>query len=107
MKVVALALVVVCTGFGVRSIVYWGSRPFDSEDVVDHLLYGLYVTGRAGLWFAFAGLFGIYAFAEIRGHALVDVTAFRWYVLVFVGLGLMQLLAGWFLGRRGTGGAGE
>ena len=77
------------------------SRPFEGTDVVDHLLYALYLTGRIGLWFAFAGLFLIYASIEVQGRAaLDDLEEFRWYLLVPLVLAAMQLLGGWFLGRR-------
>ena len=56
---------------GVRAIWYWSRRPFEGTDVVDHLLYALYLTGRIGLWFAFAGLFLIYASIEVQGLAEV------------------------------------
>ena len=58
---------------GLRAIWYWSRRPFEGTDVVDHLLYALYLTGRIGLWFAFAGFFLIYA--SIRSRA-----ARRWTI---------------------------
>ena len=50
------------TGFGVRSLWYWARRPFGSTAIRDQLLYAVYRTGRVGLWFAFAGLFYLFAF---------------------------------------------
>jgi hypothetical protein len=100
---------------GIRSVIYHARRPFDSTDIRDQLLYALYLTGRVGMWFAFAGLFLIFAFAGttdpvtgIRapstGQVYVDdVSRYRAYVIVFAVLGAMQLLAGWFLGHRGGG----
>jgi hypothetical protein len=80
---------------GVRAIWYWSRRPFEGTDVVDHLLYALYLTGRIGLWFAFAGLFLIYASIEVQGRAaLDDLEEFRWYLLVPLVLAAMQLLGG-------------
>jgi hypothetical protein len=91
----------VFTLLGIRSVFHWASRPFDSEDPVDHLLYALYVAGRAGLWFAFAGLFAIYGVTGGAGQGFVDsANDYRWYVMVFAGLGALQFVAGWFLGRR-------
>jgi hypothetical protein len=52
---------------GLRAIWYWSRRPFEGTDVVDHLLYSLYLTGRIGLWFAFAGFFLIYASIQVQG----------------------------------------
>jgi cytochrome bd-type quinol oxidase subunit 1 len=86
---------------GIRSLVYWARRPFEGRDPVDHALYALYLTGRVGLWFAFAGAFALFASITTRGQAFVDdVRGYRWYLLVFVILGVIQLVAGWFLGRR-------
>ena len=69
--------------------------------MVDHLLYALYLTGRIGLWFAFAGFFFIYASIEVQGRAALDeVEDWRWYLMVPLILGVMQLIGGWFLGRR-------
>jgi len=43
----------------------------------------------------------IYASIDVQGRAaLDDLQAFRWYLLVPLVLGVMQLLGGWFLGRR-------
>jgi hypothetical protein len=98
---------------GVRSVIYHARRPFDSTDVRDQLLYALYLTGRVGMWFAFAGMFVIFAFAGASdpvtgvrvpstGQVYVDdVSRYRAYVLVFAVLGAMQLLGSWFLGHRG------
>jgi hypothetical protein len=106
--VVALAL----AALGVRSLVYWLRRPFDSNDPRDHALYALYLTGRVGLWFAFAGMFALFAFAgttdpitgervAARGRAFIDAADdYAWYLLVPVVLAAAQFAGGWFLGRR-------
>jgi hypothetical protein len=115
MRGVELAIAVVLAAFGVRSIVFWSRRPFGSRDARDHLLFALYVMGRAGLWFAFAGMFLLFASAgtsdpvtgeqlHAPGQAFIDaVEEYRWYVLVPVTLAAIQLVAGWFLGRRAEG----
>ena len=112
---VALAL----TAFGIRSAVYWARRPFESTAIRDQLLYAVYLTGRVGMWFAFAGLFYLFAFvgttdpvtgqrAPSTGQVYVDdVSRYRWYVIVFAVLGAMQLLAGWFLGHGGSADHGD
>jgi hypothetical protein len=100
MKVLDLVVASVFLALGIRSVIYWGSRTFEGGDVRDHVLYGLYVTGRAGLWLAFAGLFGLMAIVDGKGRSAVDLQRHGWYLLVFLGLAVMQLLAGWFLGRR-------
>jgi hypothetical protein len=89
---------------GLRSLWAWSRRPFEGTDVRDHLLYALYVTGRAGLWFSFAGFFLISATTGVEGRAAADeLSRFRWYVLVPIALAALQLVAGYFLGRRPSG----
>ena len=101
----AIALVLILGG--VRSLWYWGRRPFEGTDVVDHVLYALYLTGRIGLWFAVAGFFLIYASVDVQGRAALDeLERYRWYLMVPLGLAAMQLAAGWFLGRRGSADGG-
>jgi hypothetical protein len=86
---------------GLRSLWVWSRRRFEGTDVTDHLLYALYLTGRVGLWFSLAGFFAIYAMVDASGQSL---RSYRWYGLVPLLLAGMQLLAGWFLGRRQPGG---
>jgi hypothetical protein len=101
MKAFEIAMVVVFTALGVRSLVYWGRRPFDSRDPRDHLLFGLFVMGRAGLWFALGGLFLLYALTDTQGRAFVDdVRRYEWFALVFAILAAAQFLGGYLLGRR-------
>jgi len=91
---------------GLRSLWTWSRRGFEGADVVDHLLYALFVTGRVGLWFSLAGFFLISASIDVRGRAALDeLEAFRWYLIVPLVLASVQLLAGWFLGRREPGGS--
>jgi hypothetical protein len=100
-KAFEVAMVVVCVAGGVRSLWVWVRRPFRGEDVVDHLLYAMYLTGRVGLWFAFAGLFGIFYSVDTQGRAFTDdANGYRWYLLVLIGLSAMQLVGGQLLGRR-------
>jgi len=106
-RFVELALAAVFVVLGVRSLWKWTRRGYVGADVSDHALYALFVTGRVGLWFSVAGLFLIYAFAsvDLRGRAWVDeVETYRWYLVVPLVLAAMQVLAGWFLGRRSPGG---
>jgi hypothetical protein len=101
-RAVELAVAIVFIAGGLRSIWVWGRRPFQGTDVVDHILYALYLTGRIGLWFAFAGFFLIYASIDVQGRAALDELArYRWYLIVPLALAAIQLGAGWFLGRRG------
>ncbi len=103
MRAFEIAMVAVLTAGGVRSLWAWSRRHFESADVVDQLLYALYVTGRIGLWFAFAGFFLISALIDATGRAFLDeFRRYRWYVMVPIGLSALQLLAGLALGRRST-----
>ena len=86
---------------GLRSLRAWSRRRFEGADVVDHLLYALYLTGRIGLWFAIAGFFLISASIDARGRpALDELTPYRWYLMVPLLLAALQLVAGYVLGRR-------
>jgi hypothetical protein len=85
---------------GLRSLWIWSRRRFEGAHVADHMLYALYVTGRVGLWFAFAGLFLIYSLTSVDGKPTSDLARFRWYFMVPIGLAVVQLLAGFALGRR-------
>lgn len=99
--VVDLVIAALFALVGLRSLWTWARRGFESADVADHLLYALYVTGRVGLWFAFAGFFLIYASIDATGRpGLDEVAAYRWYLAVPLALAALQLVAGWFLGRR-------
>lgn len=101
MKVFEIAMLVLFGALGVRSLIYWARRPFDSGDPRDHLLFATFVTGRVGLWFAVAGLFLLYSLTSTQGRAFVDdVKQYDWFIMVFMGLAVMQLLGGYFLGRR-------
>lgn len=88
----------------------WRQR-FEAADLADHLLYAMYLTGRIGIWFAFAGLFALIAAIDAEGRALIDEFArYRWYFMVPVALAAMQFVGGQLLGRRfprGSGGGGE
>jgi hypothetical protein len=69
----------------------WLRTDFDAASVGERLLFTLHAAARAGMWFAFAGLF--------VGDAVVDESQdLRWYVLVPIGLAGVQLLSGLALG---------
>ena len=106
MRGAELGIALVVTALGVRSAVHWARLPFASTAVADQALYALYRTGRVGLWFAFAGLFWLFAFARgttSTGQPITrDVSQYSWFVLLFAALAVMQLLGGWFLGHRGS-----
>jgi hypothetical protein len=111
-RTVEFLLAIGLAAMGVRSLVYWLRRPFDSTDPVDHLLFAAFVVGRAGLWFAFAGELLLSLTlrnpdprgngAYLAGRAFADEFRLRfwWYPLVILGFLILQFLAGFFLGRR-------
>jgi len=95
-------MAVILAALGVRSLWIWARRPFEGTDLVDHLLYALFLTGRIGLWFAFSGLFVIYATNDAQGRAFIDESRdVRWYAAVLLVLSAAQFVAGQILGRRG------
>ena len=101
MKLVEIILAVALAAGGVRSLIVWMGRRIDDADTKDHLLYAAFVTGRVGLWFAFAGLFALYAASDAQGRAAADeLGEFRWYAVVLLVLAAVQLVAGYFLSRR-------
>ena len=101
MRIFEMALAVVFALVGIRSLVKWASRRFEAVDATDHALWALFVTGRAGLWFAFAGFFAIYATVEAPGRpGLDELEQYRWYLIVPLLLATFQFVGGWFLGRR-------
>lgn len=104
MRVLEVGLAALLAAGGVRSLWRWAGTPFDSTDALDHVWFALYRTGRAGLWFAFSGLFAISASIDAEGRAFVDeFERFRWYALVPLGLAGVQLLAATVLRGRGSG----
>ncbi len=101
MKGIEIALVGLFAALGIRSLVHWTRRPFESRDARDHLLFAMFVTGRVGLWLSLSGLFVLYALTNTQGRAFTDdVRTYDWYIMVFVVLAVMQLIGGYFLGRR-------
>jgi hypothetical protein len=101
MRVVELTIAGLLIVAGLRSLWAWSRRRFEGTDVIDHLLYALYLTGRIGLWFAVAGFFLISASIDAQGQpALDELERFRWYVMVPLVLAVLQLVSGYVLGRR-------
>lgn len=100
MTVVELVMAGILAVAGVRSLWTWIGRTFSAASAMEHIAYALHITGRVGLWFAFAGFFA--------GYALVDEPQrFGWYVLVPVALAGVQLLTGLFLSRSSASREGE
>jgi hypothetical protein len=98
-----LVIAVVFAALAVRSAVYWLRHRVQTEDTADELLFALFVTGRVGTWLLAAGLFVLFGSISVRGRAYTDEgRQYAWLFIVFLFLGAMQLLAGWFLGARGS-----
>lgn len=101
MRVIELVIAGLFVLAGLRSLRAWSRRRFEGTDVIDHLLYALYLTGRIGLWFAVAGFFLISASINARGQPALDEFApYRWYFIVPLLLAALQLMAGYVLWRR-------
>lgn len=77
---------------GIRSLVIWSGRAFESTALRDQVLFALHRTGRIGLWFALAGFFLGYALLE-------EPQDFRWYFLVPLALAALQLVTSVLLAR--------
>jgi hypothetical protein len=102
-KALEVGLVICFTLGGIRSIVFWAARPFESDDVGDQLLYAAFRAARIGSWFAFAGLFLIYATSDEVDLA-AQTQRFSWYLGIVLFLAATQFVTGWILGRRTPGG---
>lgn len=100
MRAFEIAVAALLALLGVRSLVVWARRPFASRALGDHVLYALWVLGRAGLWFAIAGVFAISASIHVQGRAFVDQwNDYRWYFMVPLGCAVIQAVSGYALGR--------
>jgi hypothetical protein len=92
MRIGAIVLAVLFGLLGVRSAVRWSSVRFEAETSLDHLLYSIHVAARTCVWFALAGVF--------VGFAVLDEPErFRWFIMVPIGLGAVQLLSALALWR--------
>lgn len=101
MRYLEITVAAVFFAMGIRSLIYWIRRPFEGGDTTDQLLFSLFVTGRVAIWFAFGGVFLIYAWVGTRGQAFLDdVADFSWYVLVILALAALQFVTTFLLGRR-------
>ena len=109
MSVPELLLAIAFFSLGVRSAVWWLRRPFETDDVRDHLLFAAYLTGRVGLWFAVSAFFLLLALdrptrlgvgAASDGGFGSDAYHARWFVLVFLALAALKFVASHFLANR-------
>ena len=100
MNVFELVVAGVLIVFGLRSLVRWMGRSFESTSMKEQLLYLLHVTARVGMWFAVAAVFA--------GYALLDEPQrLRDYLLLLIALPAVQLLTGFALWRSPTAETGE
>ncbi len=109
MRVFEAAVAAACAALCARSVYHWLRRPLDSIDPRDHLLFALFVLTRAGSWLLVAGWFWVSATMRdpdtgdiVQGRAVLDGLRdrFVWIPAVFIAALAINLLAGWFLGRR-------
>jgi hypothetical protein len=100
-KVFEIVVASILALLGVRSLLYWIRRPFESRSTRDQILYGLWIFSRAGLWFAVAGIFAISAAIPYEGRAFLDEwnRSYRWYILVPIGCAALQAVTSFALGR--------
>ena len=82
----------ILAALGLRSLVVWMGRPFESRSFRDHVLYALFRTGRVGVWLSLAATFFVYAFSTQDR----DV---RWMVIVPIALAAVSTLSAFALGR--------
>jgi hypothetical protein len=95
-NVVEMVVASVLAVVGLRSLVVWGRRPFESRSLRDQLLYALFRTGRIGVWFALAGIFFAYAIGK-------NDQSLRALVLVPIALAALSAWCGYALGRPPDG----
>jgi hypothetical protein len=99
-NVVEIVVASILALVGLRTLVVWSRRPFESRAIADHVLYALWIVAKAGLWFALAGVFVISATIHHQGRAFLDDwSSYRWYVLVPIGCAVVQALTAYALGR--------
>lgn len=102
MRVFEYVLAGVFFALGVRSLVHWLRRPFESRRPRDVTLYALWIFSRAGLWFAVSGVFVISASITETGRAFRDEwSRYSWYILVPLGLAAVQAITAYLLGLGG------
>ena len=105
MNAIELVAAVVFAGLAVRSARYWAKHRFGAKDAVDDALFALFVTGRVGTWVLACVLFILFGTITARGRGYADEAGqYSWLFVVFLALGAMQLIAGWFLGARAASG---
>jgi len=86
-----------------RSAIHWHRHRVAGRDTADDLLFAAFVTGRVGTWLAAAGICVLFGTINAQGRAFTDeASQYAWLVIVFLGLGAIQLVAAWFLSARGA-----
>ena len=104
MRAFEIAAALIFAGLGVRSLVHWVRRPYESTRASDLALYAAFVTGRVGMWLVLATAFTLYALTGTQGRAFIDdAREYQWLYIVFLALGGLQFVAAYFLGQRAKG----
>ena len=116
MRIFELVLAGAFALLGLRSLVHWIRRPFESTDPRDHLWFAAFVIGRVGAWWAMAGFFLLSATLRdpngtgeyLQGRAFADIfrDRFGWYPFIVIGCMVLQFLAAFVLGHRASRGDG-
>ena len=87
---------------GLRSVVHWVRKPFEGDPSAlrDQVWFAVFVSARAGFWFALAGAFAIYASIDTRGRPFIDdARDHAGYLLLLLALPVVQFVAAFFLSR--------
>ncbi len=96
------AMVALGAAMGIRSVVHWIRKPFEGDPGVlrDQVWFAVFVTARAGFWFALAGAFAIYASIDAKGQAFIDEARdHAGYLLLLLALPVVQFVAAFFLSQ--------
>ena len=102
MSIPETALAIGFLALAMRSARYWWRHRLETTDAVDDLRFAAFVTGRVGTWLLASGMFLLFASIDAQGRAYTDeAKGYRWLVMVFLALGVLQLLGALFLGMRG------
>jgi hypothetical protein len=102
MRWVEYAIVAFGVLMGIRSVVHWTRKPFEGDRTAlrDQVWFAVFVTARAGFWFAVAGAFLIYASIDVKGQAFIDEARdHAGYLLVLLALPVVQFVAAFFLSQ--------
>jgi len=104
MATIGYVLAGLCLLGALRSGHHWLTHGLAHPDGRDIIWWSVFVTSRVGLWLSGAAVFVIAAASASNGSTLSqELAPYRWFVMIPIVLGAMQVLAAFFLAR----GAGD